>query len=77
MVLRTPEHELAGGRCGHGGASWPWGRGVPSGAATLLLARVRVPARVATAAAGVALRLEEDAAGGGSSMASGREAGAG
>ena len=38
---RWPEHELAGGRCGDGGASWPRGRGVPRGAAALLLDQVR------------------------------------
>ena len=70
-------HELAGGRCGHRGASRPRGRGVPRGAATLLLDRVRVAAGQGAAAAGVALRLEEDAAGRGDCVASGGEAGAG
>ena len=54
-----------------------WFRRVPRGAAALLLGRVRVTFGEGAPAAGVALRLDEDAAGGGSSMASGREAGAG
>ena len=52
-------------------------RYAPRGAAPLLLDRVRVTAGEGAAATGVALRLEEDAAGGGGCMASGREAGAG
>ena len=55
----------AGGEAGRGSA------------ATLLLGRVQPAAGQGTAAAGVALRLEEDAAGGGGCVASGREAGAG
>ena len=55
----------AGGEAGRGSA------------ATLLLDRVRATAGQGAAAAGVALRLEEDAAGGGGCVASGREAGAG
>jgi len=62
---RWPEHELAGGRCGDGGASWPRGRGVPRGAAALLLDRVRGAAGQGAAAVGVALCLPTDAAGGG------------
>ena len=54
-----------------------WFRRVPRGAAALILDRVRVTGGPGAAAASVALRLEEDAAGGGSSLASGREVGAG
>ena len=71
------EHELAGGRCVRGGAPWPRCRGIPHGAAAFLLDRVRPAARKNTAAAGMALCLQEDVAGVGGCMASGREAGAG
>ena len=74
---RLIKSDLAGRRCGHGGATWPWGRGVPRGAAALLLDRVRVTIGQGAAAAGVALRLEEDAAGRRGCVAGGREAGAG
>ncbi|CAB4785940.1 MAG: AAA family ATPase [Actinobacteria bacterium] len=40
-IRRWPEHDLAGGRRGHGCASRPRGRGNPRGAAALLLDRVR------------------------------------
>ncbi len=46
-------------------------------AAALLLVGVWPTTGEGAAAAGVALRLDKDAAGGGSSLASGREAGAG
>ena len=55
----------AGGEAGRGSA------------ATLLLDRVRPAAWQGVAAAGVALCLQEDAAGGRGCVASGREAGAG
>ena len=55
----------AGGEAGRGSAT------------ALLLDRVRVAAGQGAAAAGVALRLEEDAAGRGDCVASGGEPGAG
>ena len=51
--------------------------GVPHGAATILLDRVRVTAGQGASAAGVALRFKENAAGRGGYVASGREEGAG
>ena len=54
-----------------------WFRRVPRGAAALLLDRVRVTVGAGAAAAGLALRFEENAAGGRAGVASGREAGAG
>ena len=52
-------------------------RGVPGGAATLLLDRVRVSGGEGAAATGLERRLEENAAGGGGCVARGREAGTG
>ena len=54
-----------------------WFRRVPRGAAALILDRVRVTGGPGAAAASVALRLEEDAAGGEVCAAAGGEAGAG
>ena len=64
-------------RCGRVGAVRPRGRGVPHGSAAFLLDRVRPAARKNTAAAGMALCLQEDAAGGGGCVARGREVGQG
>jgi hypothetical protein len=50
------------------------GGGVPRGAAAHLLDRIRGTAGQCAATTGMALRLEEDAAGGGGCVASGREA---
>ena len=61
-----------GGLGASAGGEAGWGS-----AAALLLDRVRVTGGEGAAAAGVALCLEEDAAGGGGCLARGREAGAG
>jgi hypothetical protein len=65
MLVNRDLGASAGGEAG-------WGS-----AAALLLVRVRVKAEQDAAAAGVALRLEEDVPGGRGCVASGREAGAG
>ena len=55
-----PEHDLAGGRCLRSGASGPRRRGVPRGAAALLLDRVRFSVGQGAAAGGVAISLQEE-----------------